>query len=208
MDPGVYGTEVAALQQYAVICIVLSGFAFSGLVSLDHTQIKEDLNFQLAGMHMGYALVFTLTLSIAICIASGIYATLIFTLCSIYGAVAVSHGDSVGFCSFMAKTSSVRVGAFLAFMGSLVSMIASIVLTLLTILPYWEAIGIVVPTLAIAGAGIFNASKVMSMAQAELGHTSLAQYHQKPKSGTIGGEEDECEDGSEDEDALMDMSIV
>lgn len=198
--------QVAALQQYAVICIVLSGFAFSGLVSLDHTQIKEDLNFHIGGLHIGWALVFSLTLSIAICIACGIYATLIFTLCSIYCAVAVSHGDQAGFVSFMARTSSIRVGAFLAFKGSLMSMVSSIVLILLAILPHWEAFAIVIPTLGITIAGVCNAGKVMGIAKAELGHMSMAQYHKK----AIGKEEAEWidEENSEEDESARDMSIV
>lgn len=196
--------QVAALQQYGVICIVLSGFAFSGLVSFDHKQIKEDMNYTVYGVHVGHGLVFCLTLSMAICVSCGIYGTLIFTLCSIYGAVAVSHGDQNGFVSFMSRTGKIRTWAFVAFKGALLSMLSSIVLILLTIIPLGYAVAVVIPSLVIAVGGVCHAGKVMTFAQAEFGHSSLAQYH-KHGTDAIGNPEgagDESGD-SDEEDPII-----
>merc|ERR1712070_755047 len=169
--------QVAALQQYGVICIVLSGFAFTGFVSLNHSQIKEDLNFEIGHLHVGAGIVFGLTLSMACCISAGLYATLIFTLCSIYGAVAVSHGDSAGFAAFMARTGPIRHWAFIAFKGALISMISSIMLLLLTKIPFEYAIGVMVPALLIICTGMFHAARIMGIAGSEFEHATMASYH-------------------------------
>jgi len=198
--------QVAALQQYGVICIVLSGFSFSGLFAMDHQTIKEEMNYTVGGFHVGSGLVFALTLSMAIGICCGIYATLIFTLCSIYGAVAVSHGDQDGFLSFMSRTGSIRTWAFRAFKGSLVSMIASIVLVLFTTIPALYALIVVIPALGISIGAVWHASSVMSYAKSEFGHSSLAAYHRPGSSGAVGKEQegvDEDSDGDYDDSPLV-----
>lgn len=189
--------QVAALQQYGVICIILTGFAFSGLVSLDHSQIKLDMDFKIGNLHVGSGIVFCLVLSLALCISCGLYATLVFTLASIYGAVAVSHGDQRGFIAFMRQTGTPRIWAFRAFKGAMVFMVSSIMFLLLTKVPLLDAIGVMIPSLAVVCAAIWHASYVMSVAHAEFEHPSLAAFHRDPSATTLGKEQD-----GEDEESL------
>jgi len=191
--------QVAALQQYGVICMVLSGFAFSGLASLDHKQIKMDLDFQVGGIHAGSTIVFLLALSMALCISCGLCATLIFTLCSIFGAVAVSHGNQSGFMAFMERTGPIRVKAFRAFKSALVTMLTTIVLFLLTKLPIALVFPVVLPVVMIGGGTCWCASQVMSVAEEEFGHGSMAAYHQPG----IVGKENDGQDMESDEDNLI-----
>lgn len=184
--------QVQALQQYGVITIILSGFAFTGFVSLNHSQIKDDLNYKIANVHVGGGIVFSLALSMALCIACGLYATIIFTLCSIYGAVAVSHGDQDGFKEFMKRTGPHRVWAFRGFKGALVSMASAIVLLILTKIPFFAAIAVIIPSCAIAFCAAFQGTSVMAIAKEEFEHSALATYQKK---GIGKSEDDEDEDG-------------
>jgi len=156
--------QVAALQQYSVICVVLSGFAFTGLVGLDHARIREESNWRFAGIHVGSALVFSMTLAIATCIGTGLHATLIFALCSIYGSTAVSHGDQEGFTRFMLKTGMIRFWAFRAFKASIVSMFFSILLLLMSKLPFLYAAIVGIPTGIVMAIALWDALAVIAQA--------------------------------------------
>lgn len=136
--------QVSALQQYAVITVVLSGFAFSGLVTLELDMLTEELNVTWRigtfDINLKSLVLFGLTISVATCIAAGLYATLIFTLCSIYGANAVARGDKDAFDAFMKNTVNQRKFAFGGFKLALVAMSASIGFIILAKLPLIHAI--------------------------------------------------------------------
>jgi len=156
--------QVAALNQYAVICIVLSGFAFTGLVSLDRATLERDASLRIGSAHIGKALIFAMCLSIASCIGTGLHATLMFTLCSIYGATAVSHGDKAGYDRFMKNTGFVRVWGFRTFKASIVSMAFSIMFILLSKLPVFDACLVIIPGIALSACTTYQAQHVISNA--------------------------------------------
>eukprot|EP00928_Gymnodinium_smaydae_P043660 TRINITY_DN29211_c0_g1_i1.p1 TRINITY_DN29211_c0_g1~~TRINITY_DN29211_c0_g1_i1.p1 ORF type:complete len:245 (-),score=16.53 TRINITY_DN29211_c0_g1_i1:170-904(-) len=131
--------QVTALQQYAVVSVVLSGFAFSGLNGLDHQQVQEQMTHDILlfdlPINVGTLLIWGHVLSTASCIAFGLYATLIFALCAIYGATAISKGDRDAYANFMAATESSRKYSFRGFQLALVAISASIMFILCSKLP-------------------------------------------------------------------------
>jgi len=156
--------QVAALQQYAMICVVLSGFAFTGLIGFDHATMKKEADWTYAGIHVGSAMVFANTLSIAICTSASLHATLIFALCGIYGSTAVSKADQTGFVRFMKNTGMCRVRAFKAFKISIITMFFNILLVLSSKLPITYALLVCGPTSCGMGVALWHALQVIAAA--------------------------------------------
>merc|ERR1712217_107853 len=122
-------------------------------------------NFTYGGMHVGSSLAFCTTLSTTCCIGFGLHATLIFTLCSIYAATAVSHGDRTGFLEFMGNTRQIRSWAFRALKGEIMSMCVAIIFIVFSRLPLLLATLIMVPLAVLLACGIWQSMQAIWFAK-------------------------------------------
>lgn len=134
--------QMTALQQYAVVTVVVSGFAFSGLVAFDHVTLREEMSedfIQIGGFSItgGSLIVIGLVGTVGACISCGLYATLIFTFCSIYGTTAIAKGNREAFENFMKNTVQNRIYAFIGFKISFCSMALSLFFIFASKLEAW-----------------------------------------------------------------------